>query len=203
MEFIYEDFEAYRNAQTVTYKSFESDQPKWKHGQDRFIRLWLDQYPRSSHILDCACGDGVGLRVFKELGFTNVEGIELCEDKLNKAGQYGFNVHFGDMHEMNNLFDLSFDVVYSSHTLEHALDPIKALRELKRIMKAEGHLVLVLPYPDTGPKEAHCAKHILGSDLDDNAQALTAVLESMGFKVLEKRYDDFREPEVWLRLALK
>ena len=41
--------------------------------------------------------------------------------------------------------DRSYDVVLSSHALEHVANPVKALREWGRVLRAGGALVLVLP----------------------------------------------------------
>jgi len=42
--------------------------------------------------------------------------------------------------------DSTYDVVLSSHNLEHFANPIKALKEWRRVLKPRGALVLVLPY---------------------------------------------------------
>lgn len=42
--------------------------------------------------------------------------------------------------------DASYDVVLSSHTLEHVANPLQALSEWTRIVGRDGHLVLVLPH---------------------------------------------------------
>ncbi len=39
----------------------------------------------------------------------------------------------------------TYDFVLSSHNLEHIANPIKALQNWKRVLKPEGHLLLVLP----------------------------------------------------------
>jgi SAM-dependent methyltransferase len=44
--------------------------------------------------------------------------------------------------------DGTYDFVLSSHMLEHSANPLKALREWLRLLKAEGTLVLVLPHRD-------------------------------------------------------
>jgi ubiquinone/menaquinone biosynthesis C-methylase UbiE len=43
--------------------------------------------------------------------------------------------------------DGSVDEIYSAHTLEHIQDFRKAMREMHRVLKKGGKLVLVLPYP--------------------------------------------------------
>jgi ubiquinone/menaquinone biosynthesis C-methylase UbiE len=47
---------------------------------------------------------------------------------------------------LNCIADASYDFVLSSHNLEHFANPIKALKEWMRVLKADGALVLVLPY---------------------------------------------------------
>jgi SAM-dependent methyltransferase len=42
--------------------------------------------------------------------------------------------------------DSTYDVVLSSHSLEHFANPVKALKEWSRVLKPSGALVLVLPY---------------------------------------------------------
>ncbi len=41
--------------------------------------------------------------------------------------------------------DQSFDVVFSGYTLEHVPDPLAVLREIRRVLKPDGLLYLVLP----------------------------------------------------------
>lgn len=53
----------------------------------------------------------------------------------------------------------SMDFVFSSHTLEHLDDDLKALKEWWRVLKPKGHLTLYLPhklfYPNKGQKGAN------------------------------------------------
>ncbi len=41
-----------------------------------------------------------------------------------------------------------YDIVLSSHCLEHVANPLRALVEWRRVLKQGGHLVLVLPHKD-------------------------------------------------------
>ncbi len=47
---------------------------------------------------------------------------------------------------LDGLPDGSYDLVLSSHTLEHVANPLLALYEWKRVLRPGGHLVLVLPH---------------------------------------------------------
>lgn len=194
------DFADYKHAQTVQFRSTESDVPRWREGQVRFVDAWLACYLRDRLVLDAACGDGVGLRELRRLGFERCAGVDLCAGKARNARAHGYPVALADLHDLPWAGG-TFDVVYSSHTLEHAHDPVAALREFRRVAKDSGELVLVVPFPDTGDPRAHCGKFALGTERDDGGQALASVLSACGWRVMEWRQDSFREPEIWVRAA--
>lgn len=181
----------YENYQKVVYRSFESQSEHWSNGQKRFIDSWLLPY-KDSKILDCACGDGVGLSYFKQLGFKDVSGVEFEPLKAEHARRYGFPVTTQDFHDP--LPD-NYDLIYSSHSLEHAFDPAVVLKNFRSHCK---ELMVVIPYPDPRSLDAHCAKQILGSDVNDDGVKVVAYIESFGFKLQQKKYDTFREEEIWM-----
>jgi SAM-dependent methyltransferase len=47
---------------------------------------------------------------------------------------------------LRGIHDGSYDVVLSSHTLEHVANPLQALAEWRRVVGNDGHLVLVVPH---------------------------------------------------------
>jgi len=195
LHYTYDD---YIIAQTVTFKGFEKDNERWVEGQQRFIDSWLSELPRDIVLLDIACGDGVGLRYFKLLGFKKVIGAEIDNDKLRVAAESGYEVYKQDIHCLDNFENDKFDVVYSSHTLEHALYPNTVLNEFHRVLKPSGLLFIVLPFPDKSNDRAHCGKFILGTYKDDEGRYVINYIESFGYKLLRKHYDSFRENEIWL-----
>ncbi len=62
----------------------------------------------------------------------------------NKKGEQ----FISDAVDLNNIASKTYDFVLSSHVLEHIANPIKALTEWIRILKDEGHLLLILPHKD-------------------------------------------------------
>lgn len=54
----------------------------------------------------------------------------------------------GDGQTLATLADDTFDVVHSSHFLEHARDPLEALRHQVRVCKPGGHIVALIPDED-------------------------------------------------------
>lgn len=195
-------YDKYIYLQTKKYQSHESENEHWAEGQERYIKREFSDIDRHAFILDIACGDGIGMKIFKEMGFKNVIGVELADEKIEKALSFGFLVLKADMHNLKMFNGNQFDVIYSSHTLEHAYNPVMVLKEFYRILKNDGILKIVLPYPDINREndEAHGGKYELHTNVDDDGKSVIAVFESQGFILLDKKFDTFREPEIWLTL---
>ena len=101
----YRSYIDYLEAQTIMGLSYESDNFLWSKGQERYIEEVFANVPEDACIADIACGDGVGLRCFKRLGFTNVEGFELSSDKVKKAKAYGYPIFLTDIHDLSMVKD--------------------------------------------------------------------------------------------------
>lgn len=209
MERITEDkiFESYRDY--LNYQIDKLNREYIKHyddGQRRAIEILFDGIDKKSKILDCGCGDGCGLKCFKDMGFNNVAGIDIRRDWIETLQKQGYEYFICDMHDLRIFGDNEFDIIWASHVLEHAYDPEKVLAEWKRILKPSGAIILVLPYPvsiDTEHKRrAHCGAKKIGIDINDEAKTLCGYLQNRDFKIIDKRFDDFREKETWLVLGL-
>lgn len=83
---------------------------------------------------------------------VNYAGATLWESGLTDGGDFApEGLHLGTqwLREATDLDDLGpYDVVISSHTIEHTANPLKALREWRRVCKDGGALVMVLPHRD-------------------------------------------------------
>lgn len=65
----------------------------------------------------------------------------------------GWDVEDGDAQYLRGIGDEEFDFVYSSHTLEHLIDPATTLKNWWRILKPGGFLILYLPDRDLYEKK--------------------------------------------------
>lgn len=191
----------YKYFQTIKYKSFESTVPRWNAGQNRFLTDFFNIINKKAKILDVGCGDGCGLLWFKNNFYYNVYGCDIDFEKVSRAKKAGFPISVIDMHNIpftNN----KFDVIYASHVLEHAHDPITVIYEFHRILKSEGILIIVVPFPDNGPDECHCGKYIIRTDpiavTHLGNRGILNFFES-NFIISESKTDNYREPEIWLR----
>jgi len=198
----YSDYLAY---QTKHACSLEGQIPRYKKGQEKFIKKEFLNIDRNASILDCACGDGTGLQCFKSLGFKNVVGIELCRKKARLARKSKFKIFQKDMHNLLSVFHPStFDIIFSSHTLEHAFDPNQVIRSFHELLRFLGSIFIVLPYPDEVEdkhrKKAHCGSEKLGLTIKDEGETAVQYFLNREFRLASKKFNSEREPEIWLKL---
>jgi SAM-dependent methyltransferase len=76
------------------------------------------------------------------------------EANLRDGGEFQFDARRApgtqwvrEASALNGLADETYDFILSSHCLEHLANPLLALREWRRVVRSEGHLVLLLPDP--------------------------------------------------------
>jgi 2-polyprenyl-3-methyl-5-hydroxy-6-metoxy-1,4-benzoquinol methylase len=206
--FHFTSYDNYIEWQCKTGCSFESDSERWSTGQEKYIDRMFNSLDRELSILDVCAGDGVGLRYLRKLGFTSVLGVEVNDEKIKRATDSNCCVIKHDIccSPFSEDYEDSFDIVYSSHTLEHVLNPEYTIRNLYRLLKKSGKLLVVLPYPDyasgsTQTKHSfmvHCGGVPLKLNIGDSGESTVKIFEDIGFKLVCKEFDHYREPEIWL-----
>jgi ubiquinone/menaquinone biosynthesis C-methylase UbiE len=106
-------------------------------------------------VLDCGCGPGsITLGLAEAVQPGHVTGIDIADSqialaKANAAAQHIDNVDFqtGSIYELA-FEDGTFDVVFAHAVFEHLANPVKAMREISRVLKTGG--VLGICSPDWG-----------------------------------------------------
>ena len=120
---------------------------EWAIGRFRArrVRAVLRHHRGPGRILDVGCGRGLMLADFVRRGWQAV-GTEFSAELTEAVeNRYGFPVHSAE-----NLSDCGFDadffdVVTLWHSLEHLTRPIDTLREVHRILKPGGIVVIEVP----------------------------------------------------------
>jgi sterol 24-C-methyltransferase len=115
--------------------------------EDKLART-LD-LPPGSRVLDAGCGEGdVAVRLCRRFGLE-VDGVDLLGFNLEKARGKAARLGLTDSLRFHRLDyndlpfpDQTFDGVYTMETLVHAFDHQRTLRELRRVLKTGGKLVL-------------------------------------------------------------
>jgi SAM-dependent methyltransferase len=117
----------------------------WYRGRRRIIRSELDQLALApgARVLDAGCGSG---RTLIELsGYGEVEGIELDPGAAEIArGRNAGEVRIGRLEQLP--WDANtFDLITCLDVIEHTPDDRVTLRELRRVCKPGGWLLLTVP----------------------------------------------------------
>ncbi|MEI6212155.1 MAG: class I SAM-dependent methyltransferase [bacterium] len=108
----------------------------------RQVRPWLPLPP--ARILDVGCGRGVFLASLQARGY-NVAGTQLSQTAAASIRHhFGFEVFVGDLPDVPWPAG-SFDVITVWHVLEHMPDPARALRDMARLLKPDGVLIVEVP----------------------------------------------------------
>lgn len=94
-------------------------------------------------LLDIGCGNGAYLLQMRALGWE-VAGIDIDEQAIAACRARGLPVFLGTLEECR-FPDESFDVVTMNHVIEHVPDPLRLLRECRRVLSPGGYLALVTP----------------------------------------------------------
>jgi SAM-dependent methyltransferase len=120
------------------------DRHWWYRGRLRIVRREVEQLglPRGARILDAGCGSG---RVLDELArFGDVVGVDLSPSAVAAAWARGHSVAKARVEELP-FDDATFDLVTCLDVIEHTPDDVRALRELVRVTRPGGHLLVTAP----------------------------------------------------------
>jgi SAM-dependent methyltransferase len=121
------------------------DRHWWYRGRRRIIRAELDRLPlpAGASVLDAGCGSG---RTLEELSpYGDVYGIELDPGAADVARARGRGeVQIGRLEELP-WDDGRFDLITCLDVIEHTPDDGVTLRELRRVCRPGGFLLVTVP----------------------------------------------------------
>jgi SAM-dependent methyltransferase len=160
-------------------------------------RLDIIPFTGEGKLLDIGCGNGRYLSILQKLGWQTY-GIEQNPSSSEYARtELHLNVETEDL--LNYQYkDKFFDVITMWHSLEHLYEPIPTLKEVKRILKDDGLLVIAVPNVDSFAakvfKENWYQLEIPIHLIAFSPDSITRMLDSAGFKIKKIYYDRRNSP---------
>ncbi|MER0485022.1 methyltransferase domain-containing protein [Streptomyces sp. Edi2] len=164
----------------MTSSAFETDTPHpivyldrvaaTDHGRSYKGRMRdeLDICPGQT-VLDLGCGPGTDLASLAQAAAATGAVIGVDHDRAavdaareRTAGQHTVTVRLGDIHDLP-LPDRTADRARTDRVLQHVADPVRALREIHRVLRPSGRLImgepdwdtLAVDHPDSGLSRAY------------------------------------------------
>ncbi len=118
----------------------------WHRGRRRIIAGFVEQICRDfkhrPRILDVGCGTGGNLMMLSQFG--DAEGVDVSPDALEFCRQRGLKTKLGAAEQLP-YDDATFDLVTALDVVEHIDDDVAGLREMRRVLKPDGRLLLFVP----------------------------------------------------------
>src|SRR5882762_9384701 len=139
-----------REMQQHTYSIMYEVEGKhwWFAGRRRIIAEFVRKVCRDIgkprlKILDVGCGTGANLQMLAEFG--DAEGVDVSTAALDFCRARGLSQVRQGAAESLPFADASFDLVTGLDVVEHLDDDIAGLREMCRVLRADGRAVLFVP----------------------------------------------------------
>ena len=165
-------------------KEYHTDKHRYLHNDEYYkarakltLKKYFNNVQRGQSVLEFGCGMGQNIYYL-----PNAYGYDISSYALQKCREKRIKVY----NDFDKVPENSFDVVFSCHVLEHLEDPLKNIKQLRKKLKKDGKLILVLPVE----------KHRKASFRPDknqhlyswNFRTINNLLAKSGFKVTENEY---------------
>jgi len=135
----------------VEFDYFEKRKSATAHDERRVRELIISKISKIvNSILDVGCGNGWVAKEFLPKG-KQVYSLDISVTNPAKAIKlYQYEKHFGITADSFHLpfNDNSFDCVIASEIIEHVFNPAAFIKELFRVVKKGGSLIITTPYKE-------------------------------------------------------
>lgn len=148
----------------------------------------FDKYLKGK-ILEVGCGIGNFTQFLVNYGqvFAIDKNLDSVKETLNLIGEKG-KVGFGDIEKGEYFFNENFDTIVCINVLEHISNDDQALRNVFKLLKKQGVLILLVPshqflYGEIDKSIGHFRRYA--------KHELIRELKTQGFKILQSRRLNF------------
>lgn len=113
------------------------------------VTQWISKFANKNEpLLEVGCCEGYLFDHLKDAGFTDLYGIDISPDAIEKLKKRGLKGKVTDI-QKDDVYALinfkSYGIIISSHSLEHCHSPSKAIENMYKILKKGGKLLVVVP----------------------------------------------------------
>ena len=167
----------------------------------KIIPLSLSMLPQKNmdiSIIDIGCANGFCLDELHTLGYTNLTGVSIVKKEIEIIKKKGHNGYILDMVNLSKIKDNKYNLIYSRHSLEHAISPWLAINEMLRILKKDGLLVITIPY-STFVSNSAGTHYLVPTDIQMQAMLSKINVQSKTLFTYNKIEDTFSETTYFIK----
>ena len=118
--------------------------------RDKWLEKTILQLPKGTSILDASAGDGKYKKFCEHLIYKSPDLAEY-DGKGDGKGLHTEERDYSNLDFVSDITDMPiennfFDSVMCVEVIEHVPDPIQALKEIHRVLKPNGNLILTAPF---------------------------------------------------------
>ncbi|MEK6934599.1 MAG: class I SAM-dependent methyltransferase [Nanoarchaeota archaeon] len=160
-----------------------------KYWNESFVKF-VNLFPKAK-ILDNGCGSGLLLRDLKDKDLE-LYGVDISKEMVEAARKEIINVKVADSEELP-FKDGFFDIIFCRASIHHFHSYGKSLREMKRVLKKKGKLVVTEPFDNFVMWIPRKINQIMNKERFEKHEILNKkeffiLLKGLGFKVEKKEY---------------
>jgi SAM-dependent methyltransferase len=124
----------------------EKDSLLWRKGYKWWFRNWLP-VNNDAKILDVACGSGMLLHYFKDLGYTNIFGVDISPEQVALSKQVIENVTLDNALDYLEAYHNEYDLIVGLDIIEHFYkdEVMRFLDNCYSALKKNGRLIMQIP----------------------------------------------------------
>lgn len=112
--------------------------------RDSWLAKQADKIPDGSKILDIGAGGCPHREKFNHCEYHTQDFVQLSDAQIQNQEGYGKIDFVSDVLEIP-VSDKSYDVILCTEVIEHVPDPISTIKEISRILKPGGTLLITAP----------------------------------------------------------
>lgn len=105
---------------------------------------------RAARVVDIGANNGAQLLVLRQFGFINLCGVDMRQSSVDTMRALGLEAHLGSAEELPQKTQKA-DVCLMSHTLEHLLDPVGVISNVRHSLTDNGILYVEVPDAENYP----------------------------------------------------
>jgi len=149
-QIVFETYEEYLALQGLRKNKFDPNlkpqkfNPHQKKKLIKYIEIMEKYLEFDDYILDIGSRTGWASSRFQYDGYKSIA-IDVQKENVDTGRKiYGHNIVLGDVHNLN-FSDSSFDGIFCSHAFEHFYNRKQAVKEMSRVLRVNGILLIVVP----------------------------------------------------------